>query len=96
MIEKLLTVDKKGLIDFTQQIIRIPSTSLQEEKVALVVAEKMRQVGFEDVTVDPVFNVVGYLRGDERRGGIHDIRGKGDPRKWAPTEEDICDDSHDT
>jgi len=65
MIEKLLTVDKKGLIDFTQQIIRIPSTSLQEEKVALVVAEKMRQVGFEDVTVDPLFNVVGYLRGEE-------------------------------
>lgn len=65
MTADLFTVDKQGLIDFTQQMIRIPSTSLQEEKIAQLVAEKMRQVGFEDVTVDPFFNVVGYLRGEE-------------------------------
>jgi putative selenium metabolism hydrolase len=63
---KLLKMDKHGLIDFTQKIIQIPSTSLEEEKVARVIAEKMKQVGFEDVTVDSLFNVVGYLYAEDR------------------------------
>ncbi len=65
MAQSQLRIDEEGLIAFCQKIIRTPSPSTQEELVACMVAERMREAGFDEVTIDPIFNVVGYLFGDQ-------------------------------
>ena len=58
-------IGREGLIGFTQKLIQTPSLSMQEEDAANLVAKRMEQIGFEDVTIDPIFNVVGYLYGED-------------------------------
>jgi putative selenium metabolism hydrolase len=58
-------IDQEGLIEFTQDLIRTPSLSMQEEEVANLVAKKMREVGFDAVHVDPIHNVTGFLYGED-------------------------------
>ena len=41
-----------GLIGFTRKLIQTPSLSVQEEKVANLVAKKMREIGFDAVDKD--------------------------------------------
>ena len=66
MIERRsVTIDKDGLIDFTRKLIQTPSLSMREENVANLVAEKMREIGFGAVEMDPIHNVVGYIYGDD-------------------------------
>jgi succinyl-diaminopimelate desuccinylase len=61
-----LQIDEHGLTDLTQQMIRTPSVSLEEEEVARLLAQRMEEIGFQDVGVDRLFNVVGYIYGDRR------------------------------
>jgi len=58
-------IDREGLIDFTQNLIQTPSLSMQEEDAANLVAKKMREIGFDEVAIDPIYNVVGYVHGDD-------------------------------
>lgn len=58
-------IDEEGLIEFTQKLIRTPSLSMQEETVANLVAQKMREIGFDAVHVDPIHNVTGFLYGHD-------------------------------
>ena len=59
-----LRVDQHGLISFAQEMIRTPSLSMEEEQAARLVAKRMEQIGFDEVAIDPIYNVVGYLYGD--------------------------------
>jgi putative selenium metabolism hydrolase len=52
--------DRDALIDFFQDLVRIPSTSTQEGKVAQRLAEEMRRVNLE-VTTDRIGNVIGRI-----------------------------------
>jgi putative selenium metabolism hydrolase len=66
MIEyRPVTIDKDGLTAFTQELIRTPSLSMQEKDAAEQVAEKMRDIGFDAVEIDPIHNVTGTLYGDD-------------------------------
>lgn len=58
-------IDEDGLIDFTRKLIQTPSLSMQEENAANLVADKMREVGFDTVEIDPIHNVTGTLLGDD-------------------------------
>ena len=58
-------IDRDGLTGFTQNLIQTPSLSMQEEDAANLVAKQMEQIGFEDVAIDSIFNVVGYLYGED-------------------------------
>ena len=40
-----------------------PSLSMQEEDTANLVAKKMQEIGFDEVAIDPIYNVVGYIYG---------------------------------
>jgi putative selenium metabolism hydrolase len=55
------------LIAFTKKMIGIPSTSLNEENVANLVEQKMKQLGFDTVFTDEAGNVVGILAGRENK-----------------------------
>lgn len=53
--------DQKRLVAFLRDLIRTPSLSCQEAAVAERIAEEMRAVGFQDVAMDRIGNVVGRL-----------------------------------
>ncbi|MBN2576280.1 MAG: M20/M25/M40 family metallo-hydrolase [Deltaproteobacteria bacterium] len=53
------------LVGFAQALVREPSPSGDEAKVAALVAGQMRALGFDQVTIDDLGNVVGVLHGIE-------------------------------
>ncbi len=57
----LSSKDRDALIGFLQDSVRISSPSTQEGQVAQRLAEEMRQVGFAEVTIDRIGNVIGRL-----------------------------------
>ncbi len=65
----LLAAKNRGLeaeaLDFTQQLIRTASPSLQEGEVARLVEDRMKALGYEKVVVDDYGNVIGILSGRE-------------------------------
>ncbi len=53
--------NQKSLVNFLRDIVRIPSLSGQEEKVALRVKEEMEKAGFDEVFTDGIGNVIGRI-----------------------------------
>ena len=84
---KLNEIDRKSLIEFLRDMVRIPSFSTQEGKVVARIAEEMRRVGFDEVWVDEVGNVVGRIgSGDGPKLLMEshiDTVGLGDPDSWT-------------
>ncbi len=65
MAFRLQPIDREALTAFAQKLIRAPSPSTQEGEVASLTAAEMRSVGFDDVTIDRMGNVIGRI-GPER------------------------------
>jgi putative selenium metabolism hydrolase len=57
----LSSQDRDALTGFLQDLVRIPSPSTQEGKVAQRLAEEMQRVGFAEVTTDRTGNVIGRI-----------------------------------
>jgi putative selenium metabolism hydrolase len=51
------------MLDFACELVRTPSPSGEEKAVAELCAARMRQLGYDDVFIDTIGNVVGVLRG---------------------------------
>ena len=49
------------VIAFTQDLVRIQSFSGQEEEIARFIAAKMQALGFDEVTIDAMGNVLGRI-----------------------------------
>ena len=60
-----LKIDRDGLIGFTQDLIQTPSLSMQEEDAVNLVSKKMQEIGFDEVAIDPIYNVVGHIYGND-------------------------------
>ncbi len=79
--------NKEPLLSFFQDIVRIPSPSTKEREVVERVAEEMKRVGFAEVFIDEVGNVVGRVgsRGGKRLlyDAHTDTVGIGDPSAWS-------------
>lgn len=58
------------LIRLTQELVRTQSLSGEEGKVAGMVSEKMRSLGFDDVRTDDVGNVLGSIGGVKDAGSL--------------------------
>jgi len=52
---------EQPLIAFLRDIVAVPSLSGQEETVVRRVAKEMREVGFDEVLIDPLGNVLGRI-----------------------------------
>jgi putative aminopeptidase FrvX len=52
---------KTDLLKFMQDIIRIPSLSSREGVVIQRIREEMERLGFDEVTVDPMGNLLGRI-----------------------------------
>ncbi len=49
---------RKPMSDFLRDMIRIPSESCEEEKVILRIREEMEKVGFDEVRIDAMGNIL--------------------------------------
>ncbi|MFP3897436.1 MAG: YgeY family selenium metabolism-linked hydrolase [Anaerolineales bacterium] len=64
MAFRLQSIDQEALTTFAQELVRTPSPSTQEGEVASLTAAEMRSVGFDDVTIDRMGNVIGRIGPD--------------------------------
>ncbi len=60
-LRQLARDSQKSLVNFLRDIVRIPSLSGQENKVALRVKEEMERAGFDEVFIDGIGNVIGRI-----------------------------------
>ncbi len=79
--------DKDELVEFLQDIVRTPSFSGEEDRVATRIAAAMRRAGCREVFADRIGNVVGRF-GEESRpvllyNGHMDTVRVSDPSAWA-------------
>jgi len=73
------------LATFMQDIIRIPSLSSQEAAVIERIREEMQGVGFDEVTIDPMGNLIGRIGSGPRKivlDGHSDTVDTGDLGLW--------------
>src|SRR5512137_803100 len=80
--------DRQRMTAFLRELIRTPSYSCQEGAVAECIADEMRAVGFQDVAMDRIGNVVGRIRSRHDGGptlmfdGHMDTVGVSDHSSW--------------
>jgi putative selenium metabolism hydrolase len=60
---KKVAAVKDDLVQFTQEIVRIPSVTGEEGDVAKAVLAKLEEIGVDDAWIDGIGNVIGVLRG---------------------------------
>lgn len=60
-ISKLSEEYKDDMVKFLRDMIRIPSTSCNEEKVILRIKEEMEKVGFDEIKIDKMGNIIGRI-----------------------------------
>jgi len=79
--------DRQALTTFLQDMVRIPSESTQEKAMAERLAAEMARVGFRDVRLDRIGNVVGRIGPGRGRAllynGHMDTVGVGNPATWT-------------
>ncbi|HID33616.1 MAG TPA: YgeY family selenium metabolism-linked hydrolase [Anaerolineae bacterium] len=84
--ERLSSAYADACTDFLQRLVSTPSPSGQEADVARLVADEMRALGFRDVRIDDVGNVVGWLGAKQGPillvDGHLDTAAVGDPTAW--------------
>jgi putative selenium metabolism hydrolase len=87
----------KRLVSFAQDLVRLPSPSGQEQRVAERLSDEMRQVGFSEVRTDRIGNVVGRIGSGHgpklMLEGHMDTINCGDPVQWphGPYEAKVVD-----
>ena len=84
------------LVGFMQDIVRIPSLSCEEGAVVARIRDEMLKLGFDEVTVDPMGNVIGRIGSGPRviaLDGHVDTVDIGDRSQWErdPMAADIVD-----
>src|SRR5690349_9909837 len=63
----LLTSElQEGLIQFAQDLIRIKSLSGQEEEIIRFIEQKMNSLGYEEVVIDSMGNLLGRIGSGEK------------------------------
>ena len=76
----------EAMATFLQDLVRIPSLSTHEEAVAVRLAEEMRRVGFAEVWMDRIGNVIGRIGNGQGPklllDGHMDVVDVGDLARW--------------
>ncbi len=75
-------------VDFTRRLVQTPSMPGEETAAAELVAAELRQLGFDEVAIDGIGNVIGRVYGRERDLGALALNSHtdhvdpGDPTLW--------------
>lgn len=84
-VRQLAQRDEQKVVQFLRDIVAIPSFSCDEEKVVRRIADEMTSVGFDEVRLDAVGNVVGRIGSGPVKimfDNHIDTVGVGDPASW--------------
>ena len=65
-LDLLIPELKKELVEFTQNLVRIKSLSGQEGEIVKFIEKKMKALGYDEVTIDSMGNVVGRIGNGEK------------------------------
>ncbi|NIM02998.1 YgeY family selenium metabolism-linked hydrolase [bacterium] len=60
-LRRLASDNQKSLVNFLRDMVRIPSLSGRENKMAIRVKKEMEKTGFEEVFIDGIGNVIGRI-----------------------------------
>jgi len=87
MLQSAINRCKDEVVAFCRQLIATPSPSGREEKIAKLIASKMRELQYHSVKVDDFGNVVGTIEGSAKGrtvifDGHMDTVDPGDRRNW--------------
>ena len=52
---------KEDMTKFLRDLVAIPGESCKEEKVIKRIEEEMKKVNFDEVTIDPMGNIIGRM-----------------------------------
>ena len=86
---KELSEEKYGeMLAFCEKLIKTPSLSGEEGDVASIIADKLRELGYDEVFADDWGNVVGLVKGTKpgptiMYNGHMDAVSPGDPESWG-------------
>ncbi len=64
-LRALAQAHQADLVNFTRRLVQTPSLPGHEDQLASLIAAEMRQLDFDEVAVDDVGNVVGWIRGTQ-------------------------------
>lgn len=84
-VRQLARRDEAQVVQFLRDIVAIPSFSCEEEKVVRRIAQEMESVGFDEVRLDAVGNVIGRIGNGPVKimfDNHIDTVGVGDPASW--------------
>jgi len=86
---KLINEIQREVIQFTQEIIKIPSFTGEEGELAKVILKKLEEFDLDDAFIDGIGNVVGVIRGQEKGvnillNGHLDVVPAGNIDNWYP------------
>lgn len=90
-------LDRDAMIAFAQRLVQTPSPSTREGAVAALLAEEMERLGYDEVRVDAMGNVIGRIGPTDGRkllyDGHMDTVGIGEEAAWshAPYGGEIAD-----
>jgi putative selenium metabolism hydrolase len=84
-LAKLAQSYEREMVAFLRDLIAIPAESCQEEPVIARIRQEMEKVGFDEVDVDGMGNILGRIGSGSHlimMDGHTDTVGIGDPREW--------------
>jgi putative selenium metabolism hydrolase len=74
------------MVQFLRELIAIPAESCQEGPVIARIRQEMEKVGFDEVRIDPMGNILGRIGSGKTvimMDSHTDTVGVGDPKEWA-------------
>lgn len=77
---------KDDVTQFLRDMVAIPSESCQEKEVVQRIKQEMEKVGFDEIIIDPMGNILGRIGSGEHVIAMDahiDTVGVGDPDAWA-------------
>ncbi|HAQ57388.1 MAG TPA: YgeY family selenium metabolism-linked hydrolase [Acholeplasmatales bacterium] len=97
-IRKRAEFYRKDIVAFLREMIRIPSESAQEKDVVLCIKKEMEKVGFDEVKIDAMGNILGTIGHGKHLIAMDahiDTVGIGDIKNWTfdpylGKEDDTC------
>lgn len=86
-LQRLAQASCERIIAFCRELVRTPSLTGEEGRLAEFVLETMEALGYDEALIDSAGNVIGHIRGGSGRSTLlhaHlDIVDPGDPRRWT-------------
>ena len=64
-IWNMTKANRRGLVTFAQKLVQTPSLPGQEGDVAQLIEAEMKLLGYDEVWVDEVGNVIGRIQGGD-------------------------------